>query len=175
MPVGFRGSRLNKEQTDDVADLKGLFREIGVSPHFSPRPTDIPGDLRISWRLSILCLLLKRGRSNSLALEHLHVLWWAIRSDSTRIVLLRWLQGAGRPDELLVRFDPSLTVSLDLAIGAGLVVVQSSGALKLTSAGLAFADEVLAEPGALVSEKKFLDQLPVHITQRQIQQLLEWH
>ena len=162
------------DELDDVAQLRSVFSNSDAVPGFTARAIDIPGDLRVAWRLAVLCVLLRRGRSNSLLLEHLHVLWWAVRSEATRSLLTRWVHGESRPDEVLVRFDPSLTITLDLAIGQGLVAVQGSGALKLTSSGLAFAEEVLAAPEVLKAEKAFLSGLPSRITQRQIQELLEW-
>ena len=162
------------EALDGASQLRAFFQTINATPEFSSRPTDIPGDLRISWRLSVLCLLLRRGRGNLLALEHLHVLWWAVRSEATRSLLLRRMSGEGRPDELLVRFDPSLTTTVDLALGAELVEVVAHGAVKLTATGLLFADEVAIEPNVLVAEKRFLAELPARITQAQINEILEW-
>lgn len=161
-------------EMDDADRLREFFKDVDAAPQFSARPIDIPGDLRIAWRLSVLCLLLRRGRANLLALEHLHVLWWAVRSEATRTLLLRWMTGEGRPDEMLVRFDPSLTSTVDLALGEGLVSVAANGAVKLTALGVVLADEVAVEDSVLVAEKQFLGALPAHITQAQINEILEW-
>ena len=75
---------------------------------------------------------------------------------------------------MLVRFDPSLSATLDMAIGQGLAVVSDSGSVKLTAKGAGLADAVLIQNEALVSEKNFLAALPNKITQAQIQSLLEW-
>lgn len=158
----------------EIDQLREFFDDEAQRPGFTRRASSIPGDLRVAWRLSVLCLLLRRGRANSLALEHLHVLWWAIRSDATRSLLLRWFTGEGEPDEMLVRFDPSLSATLDMAIGHGLAVVSDSGSVKLTAKGAGLADAVLIQNEALVSEKNFLAALPHKITQAQIQSLLEW-
>ena len=158
----------------DVDDLSAYFSSLGAFPRFTKRPMSIPGDLRLAWRLAVLCLLLQRGRANSLALEHLHVLWWAIRSDANRAMFLRWFDGNGRPDELLVRYDPSLSATLDLAIGQRLVSMSSAGSVNLTATGVALAVEVATQTDALASERAFLDRLPNRITQTKIKELLEW-
>jgi len=159
---------------NDVELLDGAFQEIGARARFTRRTVDIPGDSRVAWRLSILCILLQRGRAKTLALEHLHVLWWAVRSNESRNVFLRWFDGDKRPDEFLVRFDPSLTATVDLAIGQKLVVSQASGAVQLTARGVDLASVVGADSEVLAVEKDFLARLPTRITQREIQQLLEW-
>lgn len=161
-------------QAREIEGLREFFADLEAVPQFTRRPSNIPGDLRAAWRLSVLCLLLRRGRANTLALEHLHVLWWAVRSDATRSLLLRWFRGEGRPDEMLVRFDPSLSATLDLSIGQGLARIPSPGTVQLTAQGAALADAVLDQEEALVEEKAFLAALPTRITRQQVQSLLEW-
>ncbi|UCR89931.1 hypothetical protein [Mycetocola spongiae] len=158
----------------DIESLIQFFDEIPASPRFTRRAVNIPGDFRTAWRLSVLTMLLARGRANALAIDHLHVLWWAIRTPKTRELFLRWLQGDKGPDELLVRFDPSLTVTVDLAIGEGLVAKETSANIRLTAAGEALAAEAESDENVLRVEKTFLESLPRRITQRQIRKLLEW-
>lgn len=158
----------------DIDVLEEMFADVGRAARFTRRDENIPGDSRVAWRLSVLALLLVRGRSNTLALEHLHVLWWAIRSSTSRDIFLRWISGERRPDELLVRFDPSLTLTVDLAQGQGLVVIGPSGSVQLTAGGLSFALAIGQATGVLEAEKAFLQDLPSRISQKQIQQLLEW-
>lgn len=158
----------------ELDELRQFFGEVTAAPRFTRRPVSIPGDFRTAWRLSVLCLLLSRGRANTFSLEHLHVLWWAIRTAHTRELLLRWFEGDRAPDELLVRFDPSLTVTVDLARGQGLVTQESSSNIKLASGGLALVESVRRQEGLLAEERAFLDALPNRITQRQVRELLEW-
>lgn len=158
----------------DIDDLIQFFEEAQALPSFTRRAVSIPGDFRTAWRLSVLCLLVGRGRARSLALDHLHVLWWAIRSPDSRDLFLRWLGGEKSPDELLVRFDPSLTITVDLAQGAGLVSREASGTIRLTATGEALAASTDDEGTVLATEKMFLAALPQRITQRQIRELLEW-
>lgn len=159
---------------NETTALADFFNNIESAPQFSRRAVNIPGDYRNAWRISVLCLLLQRGRADTLTLPHLHVLWWAVRSSRTRSIFLRWLEGSKGPDEFLVRFDPSLITAVDLAIGEGLVQREPTGNIKLTGAGKLLAGAVGHEASVLVSEKAFLDALPNRITQQQIRDLLEW-
>lgn len=159
---------------NEIESLVEFFDEIPFAPRFTRRAVNIPGDFRTAWRLTVLAMLLGRGRANALAIEHLHVLWWAIRTPKTRELFLRWLDGEKGPDELLVRFDPSLTVTVDLAIGEGLVTKEVSGSIRLTPKGEALAAAAQTESTVLRIEKAFLESLPRRITQRQIRELLEW-
>lgn len=158
----------------EVEALREFFGEATATPRFSRRAVSIPGDFRTAWRLSILCLLLARGRANTLSLEHLHVLWWSIRTAKSRQLLLRWFDGDRSPDELLVRFDPSLTVTVDLALGQGLTTRESAGSIRLASAGSSLVASIYEREDLMVAEKAFLASLPARITQRQVRELLEW-
>lgn len=73
-----------------------------------------------------------------------------------------------------MRFDPSLTATVDLAQGQGLVTVGGTGGVHLTARGLSFALELNDLDDVLQVEKLFLHTLPSRITRKQIQQLLEW-
>ncbi|ROQ37067.1 hypothetical protein EDF46_2513 [Frondihabitans sp. PhB188] len=154
--------------------LRDFFDSVPGTPQFRRRNESIPGDLRVAWRISAVCLLLTKGRANSLALEHLHVLWWAIRSTVSQIQVVRAFDGQSRPDDLLVRFDPSLAVSLDLALGAGLIERGATGTMKLTPAGLLLALNILDTAEAFEGEKLFLKKLPSKITKTQFERILAW-
>lgn len=158
----------------EIKSLQEFFSDTETRPYFSRRPVNIPGDYRTTWRLAMVCILLHRGRANTLSMPHLHVLWWAANSSTSRELFLRWLAGTRAPDELLVRFDPSLIISVNLAIGERLAARENNGNIRLTSAGESFASAVERNDETLVAEKNFLDQLPRRITQQQIRDLLEW-
>lgn len=157
-----------------LQELEAFFSSVPATPHFTQRSVNIPGDFRTGWRLSVLSLLLSKGRSRSLTLPHLHVLWWAIRTSTSRSLFLKWHEGDKSPDELLVRFDPSLTLTVDLAFGQGLAERTETGLVKLTTTGSALAESVDKDPSVLAAEKEFLAKLPKSISQRQIRDLLEW-
>lgn len=154
--------------------LRELFDSGNARVAFADRAEPVPGDLRLSWRLVVLCLILDRSRAGKSSMQAAHVLWWAIRSSRTRDLFMKWRQGEGNPDELLVRFDPSLTATMDLAIGAGLISVDQNANLILESRGREVATDAWASAGVLEAEKEFLAALPKGITAKSIRELLEW-
>ena len=107
-------------------------------------------------------------------MEGAHVLWWAIRSPRTRSLFLRWQRDLQTPDELLVRFDPTLTRTIDLAVGSQLVLIDTNSNLVLLPSGRNLAADAWAMDDVLELEKEFLSALPRRITQKSIQNLLEW-
>jgi len=160
-----------------MSEFEALEELFAAAPGavFSRRDDAIPGDLRITWRLSVLCLVLQRFRGNKSTLENLHILWWSVRSGETRGLFLRWLDGDKRPDEIIVRFDPSLAVTVDLALGAGLAMRTNTGAIALLPTGLALAVDLWSDADVLVEEKTFLSKLPRSLTQRALKELTEWN
>lgn len=159
-----------------MSAIEALEELFASSPGavFTRRNEAIPGDLRITWRLSLLCLLLQRFRGNTATHEHLHILWWAIRSEDTQRLFIRWFDGDKRPDELIVRFDPSLSVTVDLALGSKLVTLTSTGSIGLTATGVSLANDLWTETEILREEKSFLTKLPRKMTQRSLKELTEW-
>lgn len=154
--------------------LRELFLEGTASVTFANRAEPIPGDLRLSWRLVVLCMILDRSWGGKATMQTAHVLWWAIRSGSTRTLFLRWLDGNQDPDEILVRFDPALNETMDLAIGAGLVELDKNLNLVLTATGKNVAFAAFESEDVLRDEKQFLAAFPTRITSKSIRQLLEW-
>jgi hypothetical protein len=158
----------------DHQALRQLFEDGEARVAFADRAEAVPGDLRLAWRLVVLCLILDRSHGAKASMQAAHVLWWAIRSPRSRDLFLRWQRHDQDPDELLVRFDPSLTATMDLAIGAGLVAVDSNANLVLLPAGRHLAADAWSVQGVLEVEKSFLNALPRKITQKSIRELLEW-
>jgi hypothetical protein len=75
-----------------------------------------------------------------------------------------------RPDDVVVRYDPSLDRAIDLALGNGLLMRRGGGILALTGTGKSFV-ELLGNSNVLKTERDFLsDVRPVK--QAFVEQLL---
>ncbi len=74
----------------------------------------------------------------------------------------------------MVRVDPTLNLTIDIARAEGLVEWTSSDRIHLTSCGKALAQSIWSTEEALSDVKAFLTRLPGKITQRQIDRLLDW-
>src|SRR5687767_3185407 len=99
------------------------FQELpsGVSFIFKRRPSPLPADLRPRWRVSLLLLILFHSRGQKASLQKLHVMNWALHSECTRGLLLRFAEGRIPKDSLIPRIEPSLTRAIDLAMAENLV------------------------------------------------------
>lgn len=154
--------------------LEELFGNLPRQIVFSSRPEAIPGDLRVPWRICTLCLILDKFRSGKARLEQLHIIWWAVRTKNNRDLFLRWFSDEKRPDEAIVRFDPSLSATVDLALGQQLVERSSSGAIGLTTSGKELARAIWQVDQVLPAEKEFLNKIPNKLTQRVMKEVPEW-
>jgi len=156
----------------DLDDLETMFGSPNNGLRFQQRPDPVPADLRISWRLSALAIVLAQCRGNTATPQQLHLLATAVRSPLLQQAILRGLAGGALPDDELVRDDPALTRTIRIADAAGLVEARPTR-IRLTEDGRALARRVAADRNVLVKEKQFLSRLPASITQRSFAALLE--
>lgn len=164
----------NDSPPDTPASVKDFFRLARPSVTFVQRSTPLPGDLRQVWRLATLCLILERAHRGSASMEQIHVLCWAIRSADGRATLLRWFDGDRRPEEVLVRYDPSTSATIDLAVGRGLAALTKSFSVNITANGRELASRIWADEHVMTAEKDFIRRLPNRVTKTAMRQLLEW-
>lgn len=150
--------------------FEGLNQEVEFT--FQQRPDNFPGEYRVAWRVCVACMLLARGRAGVLSIPHMHVLWWSLKSETTREIFIRWSNGMSKPDDLVVRFDPALSYTIDLLIGENLAVRTSTGKIKLSEKGRRLFEDVSEDSLVLQREKSFIDQLPKSISQRYMEGLL---
>lgn len=158
----------------ETSVLDDGFQEIGTHAIFTRRADPIPADLRLSWRVAAILLVVRRCRANTATQEQLHVLLWAIRSDASRRLVHRWFQGDRRPDDLIVRYDPSTGRTVNLVLAARLAERRSNLAIALTDPGRRLADTLWEHPAVFTEEKTFFAGLPSRISQTDIRRLMEW-
>lgn len=156
-----------------VDDLEHGFEDITAPIDFVTPADPMPGDLRLPWRLATLLLVLARCRANTANLQQLNLLHWAIRSPKHQRLIVRWFQEDKRPDDSVVRFDPALVRTVNLAVAIGLVTRTSTLRFSLTSMGVRYAASLNEHDDVLTAETQFLNALPRRITQKQISHLLE--
>lgn len=129
--------------------------ELDAEFIFRRRPVAVPGDLRPTWRIGLLVLLLSQCcRQQRSSLTRLHVLNWAVRSETNHEDLTALIEGRLPPDALIVRFDPAFNRAIDFAIGEGLVKRVDGSRIELTATGKDFAEEINKDSAVYVAEKK---------------------
>jgi len=128
---------------------------------FASRPLPVPGDLRISWRLSLILLMLEASRARRASLAKLHVLNYASRSVPT----LFWQMPV----------EPAFGRALDFTVGEGFAIWQrasSRSGLELTASGSKAAEAVASRDDLLIEEKAFLAGNAKKITETFVSRLL---
>lgn len=161
---------IDQAHDDFLAQLTGHFV-------FNNRPVPIPVDYRPSWRLAVLCLLLKNCcKGSQSSLERLTTLSWAVRTDEGQTALTAYLEGKVSAAWVSVRFEPGLGRTLDLAEGEGLVtrrLVKHGLRYELTESGLALAGAV-TQDGGFVKERAFMNQIGKRVTEDAVKALMSW-
>lgn len=140
-------------------DENSLFEipELDAEFIFGRRPVALPGDLRPTWRIGLLVLLLNQCcRQQRSSLTRLHVLNWAVRSEANYEDLIALINGELLPDALIVRFDPAFNRAIDFAIGEGLVKRVDGARIELTNSGKDFAEDISKNSTIYIAEKKLL-------------------
>lgn len=150
--------------------LEALFKSPFL---FREQPVSVPPDLRPIWRLSLLMLLLNRCcREGRASLQKLHVLNWALRTPESREAMIEALDGVAKPDSALVRFDPALNKTLDLARGEGLVMQLNGPRYQITAKGRAIAEELERDRTAFLVEQGFLETVGSRLTETFVERMM---
>ena len=154
-----------------MAELPGQFPRLV----FHSRAKSVPGDLRISWRLSMTLLVFRYSRGRRASFAKLHILNDALRSDSARERLVALLDGELDFGLCTIRIEPAFSRGLDLMIGKGLVewlVASGRLSVKLTPLGAEMASAIDSEHGLLIDERCFLDSDGRRVTEQVVQRIV---
>ncbi|MCK7612252.1 hypothetical protein [Roseibium sediminicola] len=142
---------------------------------FKRKPSPVPGDLRIGWRLSLTLLMLFTSRGKKASLAKLNLLNDALRSEASRDKLAKILRGEVSSIEWRLRVEPAFGRNIDLLIGAGLanwVIADGKAALRLTEQGTQVAKLLSTNKEIFVEELSFLNKFSSHMTEAFVKQVL---
>ena len=141
---------------------------------FQRRPTPVPGDLRIAWRVALILVMLCSSRSNRASLAKLHILNDAVRSNQHHH--LKDALASGHPDMPWgFRVEPAFARAIDFVVGEKLAAwtkVTGRAALQLTKGGVEAAAAVVGLEDALVTERAIVSELAKSITETRVANLL---
>lgn len=148
--------------SESVSEVRGVFQR---------RARAFPADLRRSWRVPLILLLVDSCWGHSATRTQLHVLGSALLRPDVRTALT-WLMAGGIPDWAPIRFDPALERAIDLAVGSELLTEQETGRLVLTESGSSIVDQIRSDETVLRSERDAIERLPRRFTHTDAAQLL---
>jgi hypothetical protein len=155
--------------------MNALLDRLDVPFTFSPQPSSLPGDLRITWRIALVLLILLHSRSQKASLQKLHVMNWASRTAANRRLFFQFARNVINKDQLVPRIEPSLNRAVDFALAEELIRIENAKNLKLTSKGYEAAQQIDEAIDCLTEEKSFLKAMARFFTERNIDDLLNWN
>lgn len=167
LPTALQGGLLSTPWRADLLEL------LDVPFDFSPQPDPIPAALRPERRIPLTLLLVAKSHGSGVNWKGLQVLNWAIRDSQHMDLLISLLNGSDIPDRPVVRFEPALDRTIDLAVGLGLLTQKPSRAFQLTPSGRQVVEQ-LEQSNAFVSERQLLARLRRKLTQKDVSRVLEW-
>lgn len=141
---------------------------------FQRRPTPVPGDLRISWRVALILMMLGRSRSNRASLAKLHILNDVVRSENHDRLKIA-VSGDRNQLPWSFRIEPAFARAIDFVVGEQLATwTKASGraALQLTMKGIKSSNVVLDFDEALTKERTIVSELAKIITETTVGNLL---
>jgi len=131
---------------------------------YTPRPDPIPGDLRISWGMSMLILALFYSRAKKSNLQKLQFLAHSVRLPEGRKEVRGLLSGEYRPTDVSVRVEPSLNRAVAFACALKLVRVERGTSVYLTEKGIIVAKAIIKEGESFKEETRFLSEVAPKMT-----------
>jgi hypothetical protein len=145
---------------------ESLFRSaiLGGSFTFTARPDPVPGDLRMSWGMAVLILMLFYSRGKKSSFQKLQFLAHAVRLSEGRDEVRGLLSGEYLPTEVSVRVEPSVNRAIALAHALNLLQIEKGKSISLTKTGLDVAKTIIENADALTEEVNFLAEVAPRMT-----------
>ncbi len=152
-----------------MSDFKSLSSNGIV---FDERPDSIPYNYRISYRIAVICLIIRIcSPSKGCPLVKLHILSAALDDDKLVLNIKRDLKLNN--NELVIRFDPAINRAIEYAVSEKIIIQQGNKTYKLSRDGRDFADEIIKDHNILVNEKKSLERIKQDLDEITICNILE--
>lgn len=140
---------------------------------FDAKPDAVPYNYRISYKVSIICLLIYKccGRRGC-SLIKMHIIAAALADNRFYNKLMKFLNSYLHY-EFIVRFDPALNRALEYALSDELIVQQGNGTYKLSIKGKELAKMIADNEEILRNEKNILDEISLNLTEERIKEIAE--
>lgn len=140
---------------------------------FDAKPDAIPFNYRISYKVSLLCLIIKLccGRRGC-SLIKLHIIATAVSDLEYKQKLEKYLK-THIENEFVVRFEPALNRALEYALADSFIVQQANGTYKLTDKGKELASKIIDDKTIFIHEKIILEEISSDLTEEKIRAISE--
>lgn len=140
---------------------------------FDAKPDAVPYNYRISYKVSIICLLIYKccGRRGC-SLIKMHIIASALADNRFYEKLIKFLN-SHLQYEFIVRFDPALNRALEYALADELIVQQGNGTYKLSAKGKELAKMIADDKEVLENEKTILEDISLNLSEDRIKEISE--
>lgn len=140
---------------------------------FDAKPDAIPFNYRISYKISLLCMIIKLccGRRGC-SLIKLHIIATAISDLEYKQKLEKYLK-THIEKEFVVRFEPALNRALEYALTDSFIVQQANGTYKLTDKGKELTSKIINDKTIFIHEKIILKEISSDLTEEIIRAISE--
>ncbi|MCM1038409.1 MAG: hypothetical protein NC434_03730 [Ruminococcus sp.] len=140
---------------------------------FDAKPDAVPYNYRISYKVSIICLLIYKccGRRGC-SLIKMHIIAAALADSRFYNKLMKFLN-FHLYYEFIVRFDPALNRALEYALSDELIVQQGNGTYKLSVKGKELTKIISGDEEVLRNEKNILDEISLKLSEERIKEISE--
>lgn len=139
---------------------------------FDAKPTAVPYNYRISYKISQLLLILSMCCARGgCSLIKLNMISMAMCTPQEGTLLIEIVNGRITAPPV-VRFDPAVNRAILYAITDSLICQQKDGKLKLTAKGKLLVNSIQSEPNLMYHEKNFLSRLSTKLTEEKIKMIM---
>ena len=149
-----------------------IFQELLNGPaRLRRRAAPVSGDLRISWGVAIVLLIVGSSRGGRCSFQKLHFLGHAVRRSESRDHALGLLKPGRKPRFPMMRVEPWLNRAVNFAASLDLLAIEGGKSIRLTKE----SEKVLIKlkgPDLLVEEKQFLEEIRPFATEKNIDQAM---
>jgi hypothetical protein len=134
---------------------------------FNPKATAVPYNYRISYKVSLICLIIGKccGKKGCSAVK-LQMINAAVSKNDTKRELLELLSKSLTTNEAtLIRFDPAISRAINYAIADDLIYRQANGLFRLTARGKMIVKEVYEDRDLMIVEKELFEKISNKISE----------
>lgn len=139
---------------------------------FTSRPESVPYFYRLSYRVSITCLLLRLAcrKNSSCSLTKLHLIITSMFSEYESSKLIEYINNNDLTS-ITLRFDPTVNTTVEFLLAEKLILLTNTNQFILTDSGNEFVDTILLDSELLKKEKVFFKKLGSKLTETKIKQI----
>ena len=133
---------------------------------FDAKASAVPYNYRISYKIALICAIIGKccGKKGCSAIK-LQMINAATTSKKARVELFKLIDNPFTTETTIIRFDPSISRAINLAIADEIIFRQSNGLYRLRDKGKALLNEIYKDEETFIVEKQLLFDLSNKLTE----------